>query len=302
MPIHLPPLSRRRFLSASLAAMAGGALIRDLRADGKPVDPARVALFSDTHLAADIKAINRQVCMFEHFEAARASLLAQSTLPAAMLINGDLALNTGLPGDYTTVTSGLKPIREVGIPVHLLLGNHDDRDNFWKALPPDDANKAVDGKHISVLKTKHADLILLDSLEFVNKTPGLIGDVQRNWLAKTLDERGNRPCIVVVHHNPADPAVPKITGIKDSDEVMKVLLPRKQVKALVFGHTHKWVKSNVEGMHLVNLPPVAYPFKAGDPSGWVDCALTDAGAKLTLHCVGPKNPADGEVFDLKWRA
>ncbi|QOV92173.1 metallophosphoesterase [Humisphaera borealis] len=301
MPIQLPPISRRQFLGASLAALAGGAFIGDLRADGKPVDPTRVALFSDTHLAADAKAISRQVCMLEHFEAARASMLAMPALPGAMLINGDLALNAGLPGDYVTITNGLKPIREAGIPVHLLLGNHDDRDNFWKALPPEDANKAVEGKHLSILKSKHADLILLDSLEFVNKTPGLIGDVQRAWLAKALDARADRPCVVVVHHNPTDPANSKVAGIKDTDELMKVLLPRKQVKALVFGHTHKWVKTSIEGMHLVNLPPVAYPFKATDPSGWVDGIFTDSGAKLTLRCVGPRNPADGEVFDLKWR-
>lgn len=302
MPIQLPPLSRRRFLAASVAVLAGGPFARRLLAAEKGVDPTRVALFSDTHLAADEKALQRNICMFDHFKAARADLLAQPTLPSAMLINGDLALNTGLPGDYTTLANGLKPIREAGIPVHLLLGNHDHRDNFWTALSAADAVKAVEGKHVSIMKTKLADFILLDSLEATNKTPGLVGPAQLIWLQKLLDERADRPCIVVVHHNPVEANATKPTGIKDSADLMKVLLPRKQVKALVYGHTHKWVKSEVEGMHLVNLPPVAYVFKQGDPSGWVDCALTEKGAKMTLRSVDPGHSSHGQIFDLAWRA
>ncbi len=301
MPLELRPLSRRRLLGTSLAALTAGLLPRRLWAADKPVDPARVALFSDTHVAADAKAVLREVCMFEHLQKASADMLAQPTLPSAMLVNGDLALNVGLPGDYATFTAGVKPIREAGVPIHLTLGNHDDRDNFWKAVPPADAGKVVDGKHVSVVTTRFADFLLLDSLELVNKTPGLLGDGQRAWLERALDARADRPCVVVVHHNPIDPNSAKPTGIKDTAELMKILLPRKQAKALVFGHTHKWVKSTVEGLHLLNLPPVAYVFKKGDPSGWVDCTVDPQGAKLMLRTIDPAHPAHRDTWDLKWR-
>ena len=303
MPIHLPPLSRRRFLTTAGAATAGCLLPGWLRAAdaGKSADPDRVALLSDTHIAADPKAVLREVCMFDHLDRVRADVLAQPTLPAALVVNGDLALTSGLAGDYATFAGGLKPVREAGIPVHLTLGNHDDRANFWKGVAPADAGEAVDARHATVVETRRADLILLDSLELVNKTPGLLGEAQLKWLAATLDARKDKPCVIVVHHDPPDPKKEKITGLKDAAALFEVLVPRRQAKALVYGHTHKWVRAQVEGLHLVNLPPVAYVFGPGDPSGWVDCALGDGGAKLTLRTVDPKHPKNGDVADLTWR-
>src|SRR5687767_10268438 len=97
MPIHLHPLSRRRLLASTAVAAAGCLLPGWLRAaGGKPVDPDRVALLSDTHVAADPKAVLREVCMFDHLERVRADVLAQPVLPAALIVNGDLALTSGL--------------------------------------------------------------------------------------------------------------------------------------------------------------------------------------------------------------
>ncbi len=302
MPVYLPPLSRRRFLGGSLAALTVGLLGRRLPgAETKSVDANRIAFFSDTHLDADPKTINRDVCMYDYFETARADLLAQGSLPTALIVNGDLALGTGRPGDYKTVATCLDPIRKAGIPVHMNLGNHDDRENFWKGLAPEQAKGAVEAKHVGLVSTKSAEFILLDSLELTNKTPGLIGEQQLKWLAAALDERAGKTCIVVVHHNPQDPKLSKTAGIQDTPELMEILLKRKQTKALIYGHTHKWLKNEVEGLHLINLPPVAYPFAKTDPTGWVDCALSDDGAKMTLHCTDTKHAANGQVFDLKWR-
>ncbi|MDB5297941.1 MAG: cpdA 2, partial [Phycisphaerales bacterium] len=141
MPIHLPPLSRRRFLASSAAAAAGLLLPgRSWGADalapagGTPVDPDRLALLSDIHVAADPAAVNRGVNMADHLAAAVRAVLDGPARPAGLLVNGDLAYNAGLPGDYATVLAGLAPVRAAGVPVHLTLGNHDDRANFFRAL------------------------------------------------------------------------------------------------------------------------------------------------------------------------
>ena len=40
--------------------------------------------------------------------------------------------------------------------------------------------------------------------------------------------------------------------------------------AYIYGHTHNWkVESDTSGIHLINLPPVSYVFREGEPSGWV---------------------------------
>jgi hypothetical protein len=73
------------------------------------------------------------------------------------------------------------------------------------------------------------------------------------------------------------------------------------VKAVFFGHSHHWSLSKHDGIHLVNLPPVAYLFIAGDPNGWVDMRLTDAGATLTLQALDTNHKAHGRVHELTWR-
>jgi 3',5'-cyclic AMP phosphodiesterase CpdA len=338
MPFHLPPISRRRFLAGSVAAAAslavGGGL---LGADQRKRDPNRLCLFSDIHIAADKAKVNKDVNMWEHFEKARAEVLALDVLPSMLFVNGDLALDAGFSADYAVVTEGLAPFREAGLPIHLNMGNHDNRENFWKSLLATGSHEAVEGKHVSVVETPHADWVLLDSLEVTKQTPGLCGPAQLEWLTRTLDARKEKPCVVMVHHNPqfiAAPAttkptskpaaaaaydgaatkapstqplslaakiLPKTSGLKDTTALLKILLPRKQVKALLFGHTHKWVNAVEDGLPLINLPTVAYPFAKGDPAGWVDCQMRENGMKLQLHTVDPKHPQQGDVLDVKWR-
>jgi 3',5'-cyclic-AMP phosphodiesterase len=327
MPIHLPPISRRRFLAGSLAAAAATVIgRRGWAADSAKIDASRVALWSDTHLSADTAKVQRDVNMWEHFEKSSADMFAQEKLPSMVLVNGDLALDAGLPGDYEVFTAGVKKFREAGLPVHLNLGNHDHRENFWKALPAADANKVVEGKHVSVVETLAVNWIMLDSLEITKATPGLLGPAQLDWLANAIDARKDKPAVVIVHHNPivvpptppaatpAPAATPKangkpapatgpakVSGLKDAKALLALLLPKTQVKAVVFGHTHKYVYTKEEGLHLINLPAVAYPFAKGDPTGWVDCAVKEGGAKFTLRTTDQKHPLMGDVKELRWR-
>jgi hypothetical protein len=47
---------------------------------------------------------------------------------------------------------------------------------------------------------------------------------------------------------------------------------------------------------------VAYPFRAADPVGWVQCQLGDDGARLELRSIDEKHPAHGQKVELAWRA
>jgi 3',5'-cyclic-AMP phosphodiesterase len=134
-----------------------------------------------------------------------------------------------------------------------------------------------------------------------NTTPGKLGEDQLQWLTVALDARADKPALVMVHHNP-DPMNPKSTALTDTDALYAILGPRRQVKALIFGHTHHWEYKQHEGIHLINLPTVAYPFKKGEPNGWVHCRLNDGGGKFELRALDSQHAKQGDTLDLRWRA
>src|SRR5689334_13121087 len=125
MPIHLPPISRRRFIRNSLAAAGGLALHSKLAAAQSAAAEQSWALLSDLHLAANRSFVCRGINMTSHFEIVSHELLQLAPAPEAILITGDCAYNTGEIADYSLLVDLLKPLRLHGLPVHLTLGNHD---------------------------------------------------------------------------------------------------------------------------------------------------------------------------------
>ncbi len=300
MPIHLAPLSRRAFLSRALAAGAGLALAPELLADLKRVDPNTWAFFSDIHLAADRAQKARGISMLEHFNTAREQLLGLPRRPAGLIISGDCAYNSGQPGDYAVLSEALFSIRANETPIHIALGNHDNRANFWGALAAEKTS-AVHDRQVALLQTPRINWFLLDSLEKTLSTPGLLGSEQLQWLAETLDAHTSKPAIVVLHHNPGLEG--GNMGLKDTLLLLDVIRPRKQVKAYIFGHTHTWrIERDPSGIHLINLPAVAYVFKEGEASGWVLASLKRNGMRLQFHSVTSARNDRTEPIDLKWRS
>jgi 3',5'-cyclic-AMP phosphodiesterase len=301
MPIHLPALTRRQFLLRSLTAVAGVALSPSLFAASKRTDKNSWALFSDTHLAADRSTNARGINMTQHFEIVSRDVLALPKRPAGLFVSGDCAYNSGESGDYRLLSELLLPIRSQGTPVHLALGNHDNRERFWEALETEKtAKRPMRDRQVALIKTSRVNWFLLDSLEKTLSTPGLLGPEQLDWLTKALDANSSKPAIVMAHHNPGIAA--EINGLKDTQALFAILRPRKQVKAFIFGHTHFWnVQKDESGIHLVNLPPVAYVFRDGNPAGWVHARVEAKAMLLELRCIDSTHKANGQTAELTWR-
>lgn len=302
MPIQLPPLSRRTFLRRALLAGAGLAFAPQLHAAMRRTNATSFALLADTHIAGKPTHVTRNVNLTDHFNAVAREIVGLPERAAGVFILGDCALSDGNPEEYLQLTTLLDPLRADGLTLNLALGNHDHRENFWAALKSQKAaRRPLVDKHTALIKSKHVNWFLLDSLEKTLQTPGTLGAEQLQWLANTLDANPKVPAVVLVHHNPGTEE--KTTGLKDTAGLLEILRPRKQVKAWIYGHTHHWnVTPDESGVHLVNLPPVAYIFREGNPSGWVHATTRRDGMKLELRTIDPSHKAQGQVVDLKWRA
>ena len=301
MTIDRMKMTRRRFLGASAAVGAGWLCTPSLAAAPTATDPNRFVLLADTHIWEKRDQIYRNVKPADNFIQFRSEILAFQPRPAGAIFVGDLVYIQGHSADYAVLVELLRPMREAGIPLHFALGNHDDRANFWAALP--DAKPAgkppVPDKHVTIVSAPLANWFLLDSLEKTNSTPGILGEAQLQWLAKELDARPDKPALVAAHH-PHDPMGTR-QGLKDTAPLFDVLAPRKQVKAYLFAHTHRWEVARYRGIHMINLPATAWLFDAKQPQGWLDVRLRGDGMTLVLSTLDKKHKSHGQKVDLTWR-
>lgn len=299
MPFHFE-INRRQ----ALASCGAGALACSLStpARGEAVDEELVYLLNDTHIGEKHPPDSP---VPSHLRQVVDELVSRPTKPAAVLINGDLALRDGQPGDYRHLAKLLQPARKAGLSLHLTLGNHDDRDVFYGVLREERRTTTVlESRHIGIVETKHANFFLLDSLVRPMLTQGLIGAQQLHWLARELDHRPGKPAIIVTHHNPrlgGDP-LHFPGGLIDSNQLWEMLVRKKQVKAYVHGHIHDRSIAEHEGIHIINTPATSY---VADPNksttGWTTAQLGPKGVLLTTHTNDANHPWNGQSRDLRWR-
>lgn len=283
--------------------MGAAAALAHSSADAAEVDENLIAILNDTHVGGKHPAT---ASIPTHLRDTVAWLVGLPKRPAAVVINGDLALNSGLPDDYTHFAKLIAPLREAGIPVHLSMGNHDDRDVFYQVLTAEKpATTAVASKHVGVVQTAQANLFLLDSLKARMVAQGLLGDEQLAWLAKALDAHADKPALIFAHHNPRLGGEEKHFpgGLEDSEPLWELLVARPQVKAYIHGHIHHRNFFHHRGIHILNTPATSYVSNPKESTtGWTMATLSPTGGSFTTHTHLPEHEWNGAKVDLQWRA
>lgn len=271
------------------------------------------ALLSDTHIPADPRQTGGPAAAnpvtvrpVEHLKKVCRDILSGETgAPCGVIVSGDCAFDSGKPDDYATIVKEFKPLRENGMEIHFVMGNHDDRRSFVNAVAGEtttpQSGKRIAERLCAVVETTRANFFLLDSLE--NKSIGLLGKNQLRWLADNLDARQNKPAILIAHHYPDYTAALASNphALRDTPELFKIIKDRRQVKAFIFGHSHLWSHLRQHDIHLVNLPATAWRFDIRQPYAWVSMQLRDDGMKLTLRSIETQHPKHNETIDFSWR-
>jgi Icc protein len=290
MPIVL---DRRSFLKRAASGLSLAVAAAKVRADDSV---ARLALLSDTHIAADKNDTFRGFNPFSNLTTVVGQVGEQHFDLA--VVNGDLARLTGEAADYAQFASLMKPVFDK-TPTLLTMGNHDGREHAQTALTwAGGTVQPMVKKWVNTVDAGPVSLVFLDSLLATNVVPGQLGKAQRAWLANYLDANAAKSLAVFVHHDP-DPE--SDNGLVDAEALLKVLRPRRAVKALFFGHTHEYRREEQDGLHLVNLPAVGYNFSDPYPVGWVDATFSGQGLSLKLRAIGGERREDGKVTELTWR-
>jgi 3',5'-cyclic-AMP phosphodiesterase len=209
--------------------------------------PFLLAQISDLHLGERAKdGLKPKRCLRDVV----AALGRLPNRPDAILVSGDLAEHAA-PKEYALAA---KEIGRLGVPVHPLPGNHDDRAAMRAAF-------AIDGSGDAPLDYA-ADLgplrlVVIDST-IPGEDRGGFEPGQLRWLDAELGAAPEQPTILAMHHPPLSTAMADWDRVNlpppERRALAEVVARHPQVKAIVGGHLHRVTTSTLAGRPVLAAP------------------------------------------------
>ncbi|TDB79482.1 MULTISPECIES: phosphodiesterase [unclassified Micromonospora] len=225
-----------------------------------------VAQLSDPHLTTGVLAAAPAAGLHR----ALGRVLALRPRPDCVVISGDLA-DQGRPDEYAALREVLG---RYPLPVHLVTGNHDDRESLLDAFG---GTPYLGGGFSAYYHVDHPELtaVALDSL-VPGENAGRLGDDQLGWLDGVLAGRRDVPAVVFLHHPPVAVGVPAADAIRlaDGDALAEVIRRHPHVVRVAAGHLHRPVTTAFAGTVLTVAPSTwrqaSLTMSPDEEIGWVD--------------------------------
>nr|WP_319387850.1 metallophosphoesterase [uncultured Cohaesibacter sp.] len=147
---------------------------------------------------------------------------------AAILITGDLAKN----GDFSAYELLRDMLQDVKIPVHLTVGNHDNRERFHQIF-------GGEGFVQASIDLEDWRIVLMDSKDETSDC-GCLDGGRLEWLEAQLEGAEGRPVVLAMHHTPGNLHMPRfsVSDLKDADQFLALLTRHKNIRHMLFGHRH----------------------------------------------------------------
>ena len=186
----------------------------------------------------------------------------------AIFVTGDLS-DWGDAEDYARLRARLA---DLPLPVHLGIGNHDDRATFLDHFP----HLASDGFVQYRVDLPGHVALMLDTWEDGTHAGGFCA-ARAAWLHARLGE-ADRPVLIFLHHNPVPIGIAPMDAImlRDADRLGRVLDRHPgRVRHIFHGHCHLPLSGSFHGV------PFSAP-RGTNHAGWADFGNTGllAGADL----------------------
>jgi 3',5'-cyclic-AMP phosphodiesterase len=196
--------------------------------------------FADSHLYSDTSATLKAIL---------ADIAKLVPTPKFIAVSGDLTNR----GDRASYEQLKRLIAESGLDIPMLfaLGNHDKRDGFYPTMLGQTDKTEAPYDHAEVIAGIH--VIVLDT-SVPNKIGGAFEPGQLDWLKSELDQHGDLPKLLVMHHAPALDANPDMEweSLSFTDtEALRQAIAGKDVIGILSGHIHYDRVSNWYGVPVV---------------------------------------------------
>ncbi|WP_062018405.1 phosphodiesterase [Aureimonas sp. AU4] len=178
----------------------------------------------------------------ERLEACVSQIACEHGDAAFCVVSGDLTHDS----DPLAYREAARILSRLPMPVHLMIGNHDDRDAFRAAFP--DAPRNRHGFVQQVVDTPMGRFVLLDTHE-PGRPEGRLCEQRLEWLGEAI-EGWSGPLFLFLHHPPFPVGFDRMDRIRlqDGDALASVLArSNASIWHLFVGHLHRNVAGSWRG-------------------------------------------------------
>lgn len=201
-----------------------------------------LAQLTDTHILDPAFDGERFVDNNDRLAKAVAALNQENVRPDAVLATGDMT-DTGSAVEMALLAELLAPLE---IPLLPVPGNHDRRETFRTTF---DMPWATDDSHLGwVVELDGLTIIGVDTL-IPGEHGGRVDDERLEWLTASLDDTGDRPTAIAMHHPPFASGIHWMDemGLDGRDRFVELVGRYPNLTRIFCGHIHRPLVATVGG-------------------------------------------------------
>ena len=225
---------------------------------------------SDLHIREPGRLAYGRLDTAPYLQRAVHSILRLKQQPDAVVITGDLS-DFGRAAEYAHLAELLAPL---SMPVYLMPGNHDDRDQLRRSFPTH-GYLGSEGFVQYAVKVGSLHLLALDTC-VPGHSHGTLCEERLAWLEAQLDQCRGEPVVVAMHHPPFETLIGHMDeiGLLKGSEALEALIARHaNVERVICGHLHRAIDVRFGGSIASTTPSpahqVALDLAPDAPSAWM---------------------------------
>ena len=228
---------------------------------------------TDLHIREPGRLAYGRIDTAPYLERAIQSVLRLPQRPEAVVITGDLS-DFGRAAEYEHLARLLEPLT---MPIYLMPGNHDDRDQLRRSFPGHAYLAQGVGTAGFVQYSVRVGALRLLTLDTCvpGESHGALCDERLAWLEQQLDASRGEPVVIAMHHPPFQTLIGHMDeiGLLQGAEALEALVARHgNVERVICGHLHRAIDVRFGGTIASTSPAPAHQvcldLSASAPSAW----------------------------------